>query len=79
MSWKAEHVVLAGSFHRQVGEACNPHAVRESTLNGGPNEVRCKERQKLRVLQSIYWQAGRDLAQVNVGCRARTAVIDWRR
>ena len=45
LSWKAEHVVLAGPFHRQVGEACNPHAVRESTLNGGPNEVRCKERQ----------------------------------
>ena len=45
LSWKAEHVVLAGPFHRQVGEACNPHAVRESTFNGGPNEVRCKERQ----------------------------------
>jgi hypothetical protein len=31
LSWKAEHAVLAGPFHRQVGEACNPHAVREST------------------------------------------------
>jgi hypothetical protein len=56
LSWKAEHVVLAGPFHRQVGEACNPHAVRESTLKGGANEVRCEERQgdrhiDLRTLQ----------------------------
>ena len=44
LSWEAEQVVLAGPFHRQVGEARNAHAVREPTLNGSPNEVGCKER-----------------------------------
>ena len=37
---EADHLVLATckSARRQ------PHAMRESTLNGGSNEVRCKER-----------------------------------
>ena len=38
--------MLAGPFHRQVGEARNSHSVRKSTLNGGSNEVRREERQR---------------------------------
>ena len=37
---KAKHFMLAGLFRRQLGEARNPHAVRESPFNGGSDEVR---------------------------------------
>jgi hypothetical protein len=45
---KAKHFMLAGPFRRQVGEARNRHALRESPFNGGSDEVRCKERKRDR-------------------------------
>ena len=36
---KAEHLVLAGPFGRQVGEAGNSHAMREPPVDGGLDEI----------------------------------------
>ncbi|HWX27706.1 MAG TPA: hypothetical protein VNZ53_09750 [Steroidobacteraceae bacterium] len=36
---KAEHLVLAGPFGRQVGEAGNSHPMREPPVDGGLEEI----------------------------------------
>jgi hypothetical protein len=36
---KSEHLMLAGPFGRQIGEADNPHAVREPSFDGSLDEV----------------------------------------
>ena len=36
---KAEHLVLAGPFGWQVGEAGNSHAMREPPVDGGLDEI----------------------------------------
>jgi hypothetical protein len=36
---KAEHLVLAGPFRRQVGEASDTHAMREPASDGGCSEL----------------------------------------
>ena len=36
---KAEHLVLAGPFGWQVGEAGNSHAMREPPIDGGLDEI----------------------------------------
>jgi len=38
-----EQFVLPGPFGRQVGEASNAHAVRESTIDGRFDEIGCEE------------------------------------
>ena len=40
---KPEHLVLAGPFGRQVGEADNSHAMRESSFDRSLDEVGRKE------------------------------------
>jgi hypothetical protein len=40
---KTENLVLLGPFGGQVGEASNPHAMRQPPIDSGLDEVRCKE------------------------------------
>jgi hypothetical protein len=39
----AEHPVLSGPFHWQVGEASNSDAMGEPAFNGGFDEIRSEE------------------------------------
>ena len=41
---KAEHVVLAGPFGWQVGEAGNSHPMRELPVDGGRDEIGRRKR-----------------------------------
>jgi hypothetical protein len=40
---KAEHLVLAGPFGWQVGEAGNSHPIREPAVDGGLDEIEREE------------------------------------
>ena len=40
---KPKHLVLAGPFGRQVGEADHSHAMREPPVDGGRDEIRREE------------------------------------
>jgi hypothetical protein len=45
---KTKHLVLAGPFRRQVGEASNAHAMRQPAIDGGFDAIGGQESQRDR-------------------------------
>ena len=61
---KAEHLVLAGPFGWQVGEAGNSHPMREPAVDGGLDEIGREENQPTRLLVRC-WNLFRRLVAIH--------------
>ena len=66
---KAEHLVLAGPFGWQVGEAGNSHAMREPPVDGGLDEIREEGKRDCHI--HLADAAPLSLGDVVRGCRFR--------